>query len=301
MATTNYVRLGSRIIGERQVGGSRTDFGTDALGSVTSTISGGAVANVYSYKPFGAQLSKAGTGVDPAFTWVGSKGYRATSLPFSEKYVRARHFSTILARWSTKDPRWPDQLAYTYVGQNAISFVDPSGLGTPGPIPVNCVAEIVAASLSAGGEVDGFTDCWVGTGQVYTCYASKIDPCLGDCIVQHETVHQWELSSCCSKAGECAKHHPVAICQPPMDWWMAAVENWTECDAWTVTVTCLDKQAKANLCYNGYNAPWGCCSVIMPRLAEAKSNVKRLCPGTYRECPFDSKGKIRAGYAMVHP
>ena len=118
MAVTNYYSFGGQILGE-ETGGVRRDYLgssahlvktgfepqpldfkcrsestsgrispnmrknhylTDALGSVTATVTGaGVVENTYRYKPYGEQLAKTGTGSDPKFLWVGRWGYRNNS------------------------------------------------------------------------------------------------------------------------------------------------------------------------------------------------------------------------------
>ena len=132
MAVTNYYAVNAELLGEKTVGSSRIDYLTDALGSVTATLNQSAqVVNTYRYKPYGTQLAKTGTGADPAFTWVGSQGYRQTSRKFADVYVRARHYSASTARWTTTDPlRWfsDDASAYAYANSNPLTYTDPSGL-----------------------------------------------------------------------------------------------------------------------------------------------------------------------------
>jgi len=58
----SYYSVGGEIIGEKS-GGVRTDYLTDALGSVTATVDqAGSVINRYTYKPYGALLAKTGVG-----------------------------------------------------------------------------------------------------------------------------------------------------------------------------------------------------------------------------------------------
>jgi RHS repeat-associated protein len=98
------------------------------LGNVTATIDQNAkVLNRYTYKPFGELLSKEGTAPDPKFLWVGSRGYRQTGNKHSDVYVRARHYDMRTGRWTSRDPLWPRESAYGYVGANPTSSVDPSG------------------------------------------------------------------------------------------------------------------------------------------------------------------------------
>ena len=104
MPVTNYLTVNGEIIGET-TGGVRTDYLTDALGSVTATIDQSAsVVNTYRYKPYGELLAKTGAGSDPVFGWLGSQGYVQTGRKYAEQYVRARHYSSTNGRWTSKDP-----------------------------------------------------------------------------------------------------------------------------------------------------------------------------------------------------
>ena len=92
MPVTNYYTVGGRIIGE-ETSGVRTNYLTDALGSVTTTVDQtGAVQNTYRYRPYGSLLAKTGTAADPAFTWVGTAGYRQTGTVDSDAYSLAALF-----------------------------------------------------------------------------------------------------------------------------------------------------------------------------------------------------------------
>jgi RHS repeat-associated protein len=128
MPVTNYYSVEGRMLGSGS-GGGRTDYLSDALGSVTATVSQSpAVVNTYRYKPYGAQLSKTGAGADPKFTWVGTRGYRDTGRPSSDKYVRARHYGTRQASWTTTDPLWPSQHGYSYANLSPSVRIDASGM-----------------------------------------------------------------------------------------------------------------------------------------------------------------------------
>jgi len=134
MTVTNYYAVDNDILGEKTTASSRIDYLTDALGSVTATLNQSAqVVNTYRYKPYGAQLAKTGTAADPAFTWVGAQGYRQTGRKYSDVYVRARHYSTALALWSTQDPLWPAEAAFAYALDNPITWYDGSGLNPTPP------------------------------------------------------------------------------------------------------------------------------------------------------------------------
>ncbi len=128
MGTTNYINLGSSIIGEESIGGSRVDYATDAIGSVTGTLVASALQNVYFYNPYGSLLQKSGFGADSTVGWCGTAGYRQTNRVAADVYVRARTYSTSALRWLERDPLWPEQQAYAYAGSGPISLIDASGL-----------------------------------------------------------------------------------------------------------------------------------------------------------------------------
>ncbi|RYG96655.1 MAG: hypothetical protein EON58_11580 [Alphaproteobacteria bacterium] len=128
MPVTNYRTLNGRMRGQTTLG-SRTDYLTDALGSVTATVTASAVVeNTYRHKPYGGQLSKTGTGVDPRFLWTGDTGSRTTGTSNAEQYNRARHYGSRQGNWTSVDPLWPKESAYIYVSGRPTAWTDPSGM-----------------------------------------------------------------------------------------------------------------------------------------------------------------------------
>ena len=128
MAVTNYYSFGGEIIGE-ETGGVRRDYLTDALGSVTATVtSASAVENTYRYKPYGDTLAKTGTGSDPKFLWNGKWGYFETRKNYPDLYVRSRYYSSKTGIWTTVDPKWPNEPPYKYVNNNPLRYKDQYGL-----------------------------------------------------------------------------------------------------------------------------------------------------------------------------
>lgn len=124
-----FYTVTGEIIAEKATESTRVDYLTDALGSVTATVNQSAqVVNTYRYKPYGTQLAKTGTAPDPSFGWVGTKGYRPTQQKFSDFYVRARHYSEEVGRWTTKDPIDRLHYPYRYGLSNPGLLSDPSGL-----------------------------------------------------------------------------------------------------------------------------------------------------------------------------
>ncbi len=129
MPVTNYYTVYGEIIGEHTTGQSRLDYLCDALGSVVATVDQTqTVKSTARYKPYGADLATAGT--QPCYGWVGSFGSRKTGRPYSEIYNQARHLGCATGRWTTVDPIWPLQPAFSYVENSPTSHVDPSGFAT---------------------------------------------------------------------------------------------------------------------------------------------------------------------------
>ena len=138
MGVVNYYSVGGRLQGEQPVGGSRVDYLTDALGSVTATSDeSGSVRNGYAYAPYGRTLAKVGTAPDPSFLWAGEHGYRQTGRSHSDVYVRARHYASGIGRWTTRDPIGYEagSNVYAYADANPTGYVDPSGLQLRLPFP----------------------------------------------------------------------------------------------------------------------------------------------------------------------
>lgn len=87
----------------------------------------GSLQNTYRYSPYGSVLSSSTPDASPYFTWVGTQGYRSTNRPYAEFYVRARHYSNSLQRWTTVDPLWPTEPGYPYVSGSPTSASDRDG------------------------------------------------------------------------------------------------------------------------------------------------------------------------------
>ncbi|RYG38340.1 hypothetical protein EON81_03900 [bacterium] len=130
MPVTNFRTLNGRMRGQTTAS-IRTDYLTDALGSVTATATvtaSATIENTYRHKPYGGQLSKTGTGTDPRFLWTGDTGSRTTGPSNAEQYNRARHYGNRSATWTSLDPLWPKESPYGYVRGNPGTGTDPSGL-----------------------------------------------------------------------------------------------------------------------------------------------------------------------------
>lgn len=107
MAITSYNTVGGRLIAQRSALG-RTDFLTNAEGSVTATASAsGTVENRYRYKPYGGELSRSGSGNDPRFRWSGAMQFRSTATSFANIYFNP-HYATTLGTTVQGDVNWDD-------------------------------------------------------------------------------------------------------------------------------------------------------------------------------------------------
>lgn len=128
--TTNYYTFGGTIFAEEAVGTSGyRNYGTDALSSVVATYdSTGGAQNSYRYSPYGQTVLNQTVAATPYFTWVGALGYRQTTRHLPEFYIRARHYASWLATWTTVDPLWPLTSSYTYADSEPVLRTDRSGL-----------------------------------------------------------------------------------------------------------------------------------------------------------------------------
>ena len=103
-------------------------YDTDAIGSVVG-LSGttGSYLNRYSYLPFGEDLTKTETIVNP-FEYVGQFGVMDEGNGFD--FMRARYYSSLEGRFNNHDPIGitGGLNLYAYGYNNPVQFVDPEGL-----------------------------------------------------------------------------------------------------------------------------------------------------------------------------
>ena len=126
MPVVNYHTVNGQLVGQ-STGTEFTQYLTDAQGSVTATVNGKRVTNTYRYKPYGERLAKTGSGPDPAFQWAGDTGSRVTGRSWAEQYNQARHYGTRQSSWTSVDPIWPSEKAYSFGAGNPTTFIDPTG------------------------------------------------------------------------------------------------------------------------------------------------------------------------------
>ncbi len=248
-------------------GGVRRDYLTDALGSVTATVTGaGVVENTYRYKPYGETLAKTGTGSDPKFLWNGNSGYRMGNSPSKELYIRARYYSVLFANWIMRDKFWPVERGYLYAYNNPILFVDYNGLFPqkqkkpfvsanqqipyPGYIPKpyegdekqrqKACSHAVSHDIDHGNNLHpgfGGNICW--DGKIYPCVHYRGDKCVEKCVMAHELDH-WhrrkKIYSCPEQQEACYVDPAPGLPQKDPYW-----QERDECLAYKVTADCLNK------------------------------------------------------------
>jgi RHS repeat-associated protein len=116
---------------------SRRDYAVDFLGSVTGlTDSEGSISSVRRWSAYGKLLS--GSSEPIGYFWTGNTGSRVyQSLGLNDN--RARHYGRNIKQWITRDPLWPSELPYAYVGGNPVTRIDPSGkIQVPNYGPLFC-------------------------------------------------------------------------------------------------------------------------------------------------------------------
>jgi RHS repeat-associated protein len=135
----DYIQADGRIVAQRTRSGSTVTiryFVGDHLGSI-AVISdeGGALVQRLSYDSWGRRRNADGTYPPPAITPVTTRGFTAHEMMDEVGLINmnARIYDPELGRFMTGDPIREDVFAlqllnpYSYVGNNPLSFTDPSG------------------------------------------------------------------------------------------------------------------------------------------------------------------------------
>ena len=244
---TNYLLVNGMKIAQIK-DGVRTDYLTDALGSVTATKNQSQqIVNTYRYKPYGKLLAKTGLGDDPRYLWTGNTGSRVTQTRNVNQYNVARHYANVSASWTSVDPLWPKEWAYGYVYGSPINALDSTGHSPCGPH--DCTkdpcgyAQKFERDKSRGG---GVVCC---EGKKYACpfnLPPGIPPGFVRCIVEHERTHFDDVI--CPKTGFAMGR-----------WKDPSQRNKEECNGYITEMQCVIKNQKidckganATLCNEWY-------------------------------------------------
>lgn len=132
--TRTYLTMNGKIRSEHRSGEAHSrDFVHDASGNVVGVYQNGWMLADAVYDPSGGLYSQWNMDAHGyRFTWMGAWGYRRGSVPWSNVYVRARHYSKHDGAWTSVDPLWPDEMAYGYVEGRVMTGVDYWGMQRKG-------------------------------------------------------------------------------------------------------------------------------------------------------------------------
>jgi hypothetical protein len=316
---TKYYSVNGQIIGEKVGSNSRVDYLTDALGSVTATVDqNAAVVNTYRYKPYGAQLSKTGSGPDPAFRWVGSLGYRQTGVNQSDVYVRARHYGTAAGQWTTAAiGRGGNAIGLrVYLPSSPVSSVENHGSDLLAETPpantkditcrIGSVPDWANCSLSCR-NAWACTSCNFRTGETFTICCEPLADCGDECLFYHEQKHREQETECCARYAKCYARELHGLgdtrkCIKAYDQWEELSNPWAECMAYLGQIDCFNDQMARMHCDCTAPPPQDmvCCNhmrswynIVVDR---AWQYCGKLGPGVGSSnpcpCPFDENGNI---------
>lgn len=139
---TNQYVYGLDLISATDGPDNQTYFTQDGLGSTTDlTDETGTATDSYSYDVFGAVRNRTGTSTN-TFQFTGQQ----TDADSGMQYLRARSYDPSTGRFLSQDPapavmsRPAANNAYSYVGNNPVSWVDPSGKWCPKD-PSDCIPD----------------------------------------------------------------------------------------------------------------------------------------------------------------
>jgi RHS repeat-associated protein len=124
-----------------QLGGTTQYYEADGLGSISSlTTSTGSVSQNYTYDSFGNQTTSSGS-ITNFLRYAGREFDAETGL----YYYRARFYDPASGRFSSEDPvqfEGGDTNFYSYVGNDATNYADPTGLDRDCRFPGSCQPQL---------------------------------------------------------------------------------------------------------------------------------------------------------------
>jgi len=123
--TARYIH-GFGLISQIDASGNRYYYHFDPTGHTMEITNGdGDIVNEYLYAPFGEYIKK-DEGIRNSFTYVGKYGVMDDGNGLL--FMRMRYYLPDLGRFGSEDPlMFPGQNSYTYVENDPVSFIDPTG------------------------------------------------------------------------------------------------------------------------------------------------------------------------------
>lgn len=216
MPTVNYITFGDEIVAEERDGVMK-DYMRDPQGNVIALLDETQTqTDTFTYWPYGEVRTRTGTTPTP-FQFNGAYVYYA-DMASGLTYVRARHLNSVLARWMTVDPEWPQTVACGYANGAPNIFLDPSGR-------VAGRASILTTGSSEGddtpsnpsgpchnGRPKHCNPPFRGTDFCKACHCKLLE-CCGCCLDQFDDkASQNKCRDNCRLTGHYDNTRPIAAC-----------------------------------------------------------------------------------------
>lgn len=237
------------------VRGGNTYYMQDGLGSVRNLIDASQnVQNTYDYYAFGEALNWSENIVN-RYTYTA----REWDSEVGQYYYRARQYAPDIGRFTqrdalvyTRNETGTNLYLYVYVKNAPVRFTDPSGLELidtvqnlgkppePPPKEYRCKGNPLIPRPSADGAATMVCD---GTGgiRIHYGWADKKDPCIKDCVQQHEGIHKTQCLDVNKEACKGQKDGtPLGVSDD--------FKIKSECDAHTDSVKCWSAKLKDPNC-----------------------------------------------------
>lgn len=146
--------------------------------------------------------------------------FSGTGHPHADVYIRRRIYSSLEGLWTTVDPLWPFQAAYSYVSQNPMTFIDPSGsrpiitVRSPAPDRLRFAqkndCKVAYSFMSAGNAavLARYNACMAESG--VSC--PPMTQSLAGCLAQHVCLDHIVFADIPNTCGKTSPQGSVTMC-----------------------------------------------------------------------------------------
>ena len=171
-----------------------------------------------------------------------------------------------------------------HVGVHTLESLDrPDETDLEGEMSGEVVGTFSPACFDGGGE----SRCNPDTGN-YDIVSNGNTCCTHECTQGHEQVHVNDLSDCCQslKAALAAGGDRASLIRKYNDWMSAGALAWSECNAHSFSVSCLEQMSAKNSCDSQSSQ---CCQDLSDDLASHRRTKSSWCaraPSGRPACPF---------------